>query len=133
MSYDTTVYSKKKDGNVKLSKNFTLFEFGCKDGSDIVIVNPALVNLLQTIRDHFGVPVTINSAYRTVAYNSKVSGSSSESQHCMGNACDIVVEGISPSVVADYCEKIMPYTGGIGRFSTFTHADVRSVKARWRG
>lgn len=133
MSYNTKIYSKSKDGNIQLSQNFRLFEFACKDGSDVIIVNPSLVTLLQTIRNHFGVSVTINSAYRTVAYNSKVGGSSSESQHCLGNACDIVVKGVKPSVVADYVETLMPNTGGIGRYSTFTHVDVRSVKARWRG
>lgn len=133
MSYDVRVYSRIKDGSLKVSPNFTVKEFACKDGSDVVLINPMLVNLLQQIRNHFGLPVTINSAYRTVAYNSRVSGSSSESQHCNGNAADIVVQGVKPKDVADYVERLMPNTGGIGRYSTFTHVDVRSVKARWNG
>lgn len=133
MSYNVKLYSKLKDGNIKLSANFSLYEFACKDGSDVVIINPSLVNLLQTIRDHFKAPVTINSAYRTVAYNNRVSGSSSESQHCNGNAADIVVAGVSPARVADYVETLLSTTGGVGRYAGFTHVDVRTQKARWKG
>lgn len=133
MSSNVNAYSLKNEKGLKLSANFTVREFACKDGSDVVLINPILVNVLQAIRDHFKAPVTINSAYRTVAYNSRVSGSSSESQHCMGNAADIVVAGVSPSRVAEYAEHLLANTGGIGRYAGFTHIDVRTVKARWRG
>lgn len=133
MSFEVKVYSKLKEGNMNVSKNFTVKEFACNDGTDVILINPMLVNLLQTIRDHFNAPITINSAYRTVAYNSRVSGSSSESQHCNGNAADIVVKGVRPKDVADYVEKLLANTGGVGRYTTFTHVDVRLVKARWNG
>lgn len=133
MSCDVRVYDLRTEGNLNVTPHFKVREFACKDGSPIVLVNLSLANLLETIRNHFGVPVTINSAYRTVAYNSRVSGSSSESQHCNGNAADIVVKGFRPSEVADYVEKLLANTGGVGRYSTFTHVDVRLVKARWKG
>lgn len=131
--YDAKVYDMTTEWNLFVSPHFRVREFACKDGSKVVIINPALINLLETIRTHFNAPVTINSAYRTVSHNKSVSGSSSESQHCLGNAADIVVKGIAPKVVADYVEKLMPTTGGIGRYSNFTHVDVRKVKARWNG
>ena len=59
------VYSKSKDGNNKVSANFKVKEFACKDGSDPVFISPELVTILQKIRTHFGKVVTINSAYRT--------------------------------------------------------------------
>lgn len=133
MSYDVKVFSLKTDGNKLVSANFKVKEFACKDGSDVVLINPALVDLLQTIRNHFNAPVTINSAYRTVAYNNRVSGSSSESQHCNGNAADIVVKGIAPKMVAEYVESLMVMRGGIGYYPGFTHVDVRNIAARWRG
>ena len=49
------------------------------------------------------------------------------------NAADIKVAGVAPADVADYAETLLPGTGGIGRYSTFTHIDVRPDKARWRG
>lgn len=133
MAYDVRVFDAKTEGNVLVSPHFRVREFACKDGSGVVIINMALVSLLETIRTHFNVPITINSAYRTVAHNKSISGSSSESQHCNGNAADIVVRGKTPKEVAEYVSTIMPYAGGIGRYSTFTHVDVRKAKSRWNG
>ena len=56
-------YSYAKDGNRKLSANFAVKEFRCKDGSDPIFIDDELVTLLQKIRDHFGKSVTITSAY----------------------------------------------------------------------
>ena len=51
-------FSKAKDGNVNLSKNFKVKEFACKDGSDPIFINSELVDVLQKIRDHFGKPAS---------------------------------------------------------------------------
>lgn len=125
-------YSKKKDGNKKLSTNFKVKEFACTDGSDPIFVAPELVKVLQKIRTHFGKAVTINSAYRTVTKN-KVCGGTTYSQHLYGTAADIVVKGVTPKQVAAYAETLLPKSGGIGIYSTFTHIDVRETKSRWNG
>ena len=67
-------YSLAKDGDKQLTENFKVREFRCKDGSDKILIDDNLPKLLQTIRDAFGKPITINSAYRTPAYNKKVGG-----------------------------------------------------------
>ena len=54
-------WSRTRDGTRKLSANFTVAEFACKDGSDPVFVDSSLAALLQKIRDHFGRPVVITS------------------------------------------------------------------------
>lgn len=132
MSYDVRLFSLKTEGNNYVTPHFRVREFACNDGSDVVVINMALPQLLEKVRTHFGgVPVTINSGYRTVAYNARVSGSSSESQHCNGNAADIVVKGVKPRDVARYIETLQPNSGGIGVYATFTHVDVRKGKARW--
>lgn len=123
------VYSKTKDGNKKVSTNFRVKEFACTDGSDAVFVDSELIDVLQKIRNHFGAAVTITSAYRTHTHNKAVDGTQF-SQHLYGRAADIKVKNIKPSKVADYAEKILS-KGGIGRYNTFTHIDVRSTKARW--
>lgn len=125
-------YSVAKDGATYISKNFRVREFRCQDGSDVVFIESDLVDILQKIRDHFGKAVTINSAFRTASHNKKVGGAT-YSQHCYGKAADIKVSGVAPSKVAEYVETLMPNTGGIGRYSTFTHVDVRSTKSRWNG
>jgi len=126
------VYSKKKDGTKKLSTNFKVKEFACRDGSDPIFISPELVKVLQKIRTHFGKPVTITSAYRTATHNKAVGGEA-QSQHLYGLAADIKVSGIAPKTVAAYAESLMPSSGGIGVYSTFTHVDVRKSKARWNG
>lgn len=124
-------YSKSKDGNKKLSNNFTVKEFACKDGSDYILIDTELVKILQKIREHFGKSVTINSAYRNAAYNKKVGGVSN-SQHTKGTAADIVVNGVTPKEVAQYAEYLMPKSGGIGLYNGFTHIDTRSKRSRWQ-
>lgn len=125
-------YSVAKDGATYISKNFRVREFRCQDGSDVVFIESDLVDILQKIRDHFGKAVMINSAFRTFSHNKKVGGAT-YSQHLYGTAADIKVSGVTASAVADFAETLMPNTGGIGRYSTFTHVDVRKVKSRWNG
>ena len=126
------VYSKAKDGNTVLTKNFKVREFACSDGTDVIFISMDLVEVLQKIRDHFGKPVNINSAYRTPAKNKQVGGAS-YSQHLYGLAADISVRGVSSKEVADYAETLLPNRGGIGIYDSFTHVDVRAVKSRWKG
>ena len=123
-------YSKSKDGNTYLSAHFKVSEFACRDGNDTILIDQQLVYYLELIREHFGKPVTINSAYRTQSYNAKVRGAD-KSQHMYGRAADIVVSGVSPSAVYAYADSIgMP---GLGKYSSFTHIDTRSSKSRWTG
>lgn len=126
------VYSKAKDGEKMLSANFRVREFACQDGSDPIFISDKLVQILQAIRNHFGQPVKINSAYRTANHNKSVNGSV-YSQHLFGTAADIVVTGVAPDNVAAYAETLMSNTGGIGRYKGFTHIDCRGSKSRWNG
>lgn len=123
-------YSLKKDGDKKVSEDFRVREFRCKDGSDRILISPETVKILQSVRDYFGRPVKINSAYRTPAYNRKVGGVSS-SQHVKGTACDISVEGVPPEAVAAYLEAMFP-DSGIGLYDTFVHIDTRGHKSYWK-
>ena len=126
------VYSKAKDGNKKLSTNFRVKEFACKDGTDPVFIDSDLVAVLQKIRTHFGRAVTITSAYRTPPHNKSVGGTT-YSQHQYGMAADIKVSDVSPKEVATYAERLLPNKGGIGTYNTFTHIDVRGTCSRWKG
>ncbi len=123
-------YSVKKDGKTYVSKNFSVSEFSCKDGSDVVYIDSKLIEILQKIRDHFKSPVTINSAYRTPSYNAKVGGVAN-SHHTKGTAADIVVKGVLPKEVAFFAESIMKNFGGIGLYNNFVHIDTRNLRARW--
>ena len=132
-------YSLAKDGNRRLAPDFKVRELRCKDGTDAVMVDETLMLLLQCIREHFGKPVTITSAYRTPAHNAKAGGAKF-SQHLYGRAADIRVQGVSVEDVAAYAESLMPDWGGVGRYPAkagraagWVHVDTRADKARWRG
>jgi uncharacterized protein YcbK (DUF882 family) len=124
------VYSRAYDGLKKLSTNFKVNEFACNDGSDTIFISPDLVATLQKIRDHFGASVTINSGYRTEAYNKAQSGAT-YSKHKYGLAADIVVKGVTPLAVAQYADTLLGSKGGVGLYKSFTHVDVRATKYRW--
>ena len=79
-------YSLKADGSRRLAPSFTVREFRCRDGSDVVMIDESLVVLLQCIREHFGKPITITSGYRTAAHNKSVGGAKS-SRHPGPHRC----------------------------------------------
>lgn len=119
-------YSLAADGNKAVSKNFKVKEFRSKDGSDKILIDVDFAkDKLQKIRDHFGVPVTINSAYRTPAYNAKVKGAKA-SYHLQGRAFDIVVKGHTPQEVAGYAQTLGIL--GIIQYNGFVHVDSRSTR-----
>lgn len=89
---------------LKLSPHFTLNELLITKHKDLVAsqneqVKPYLNNLyilcnsiLEPIRNYYGVPVTVTSGFRGKALNERVGGSKT-SQHCLGEAVDIIVKG----------------------------------------
>ena len=125
----------------KLTTNFSLEEFKCKDGSDIPNdVLPNIIELaknLQVLRDYLGKSITINSGYRSPKYNAKIGGVKN-SQHVKGKASDIVVKGMTPKEVAlvieGLIEKGKMKQGGLGIYPNFTHYDTYfdgKNKRRW--
>lgn len=126
-----SVYSLRKDGKKYISKNFQVKEFRCGDGTDPVFVAPALVAVLQKIRDHYRKGVIITSGYRTPTHNQKVGGVT-YSQHIYGTAADFYIKGVPVAEIAAYARSIMP-TGGVGIYNKegFVHVDVREEVANW--
>ena len=128
-------YSLSKDGSKQLSSNFKVSDFKCRDGSDVILINPALIDLLEQIRKHFGKPVNIVSAYRTPKYNEMLKGAAKNSQHMYGNAADIKIDGVTPKEIYSWLNSW--HKGGLGVYPTFTHVDVRDTVgkslARWGG
>ena len=133
-------YSLAKDGAKLLAPDFKVRELRCKDGSDTVMVDEALVLLLQCIREHFGKAVTITSGFRRAAHKAAVGGAKS-SQHLLGRAADFWVEDTPVASVAAYAETLLPGRGGIGRYpkdaahpkrrTGWVHIDTRADKSRW--
>lgn len=125
-------YAKSQD--IKLTKNFSTYEFRCGIGSPCscptTLIDEKLVEYLQKIRDHFGKPITITSGYRCPTYNARPDvGGSYGSRHTKGQACDFCIHGVEPLKIAQYAESIG--IKGIGLYDTFVHIDTRSAKSFW--
>ena len=125
---------------MRLTKNFSLHEFACKDGSETpqeIIYNlQKLAIQLQVLRDFLGKPITVNSGYRSPEHNKKIGGVLN-SQHVLGLAADIVVKGYTPHQLSNVIEDLIArgdmLQGGIGVYSTFVHYDIgyNGKKRRW--
>ena len=126
---------------MRLTKNFSLHEFECHDGSETpqeIIYNlQKLAIQLQVLRDFLGKPITINSGYRSPEYNASIKGSVKNSQHTLGKASDIVVKGYTPHQLSNVIEDLIArgdmLQGGLGVYKTFIHYDIgyNGKRRRW--
>ena len=114
----------------QLSAHFKSSEFACRCGCGQSAVSEDLIDLLEAIRTTVNKPVKITSGRRCLEHNTKCGGKP-RSQHMLGNAADITVEGLSPKQLAAIIErKFKP--AGMGVYKTFVHVDVRSgPHVRW--
>lgn len=123
-----------------MTAHFKLSEYRCKDGSlppkSMWSKIQENMNMLEKIREALGnKPITIISGYRSPEYNEALrkkdpTGVAKDSQHMHGTAADIQVSGVSPSKVYSVANEINT-NGGVGKYSTFTHVDVRGYRSRW--
>ena len=123
-----------------MTKNFSLKEFNSKDGSkmpsEVYLNIVKLVGQLQFLRDYTGRAITVNSAYRSPEHNSKIGGAMS-SQHLLGKAADITIEGLKPAEVYRLIDELIDMglmlQGGLGLYEKkgFVHYDIRKTKTRW--
>lgn len=123
-----------------MTKNFNISEFNSKDGSkmpsEVYLNIVKLVGRLQFLRDYTGRAITVNSGYRSPEHNAKIGGSLS-SQHLLGKAADITIEGLKPSevymIIDELIDMGLMLEGGLGLYEKkgFVHYDIRKNKARW--
>jgi uncharacterized protein YcbK (DUF882 family) len=124
---------------MKLTENFNLQEFDCKDGTPVpqqFVKNVKLLaEQLQTLRDYIKEPVMITgSGYRTPEHNKRVGGAVN-SQHLTASGADINAKNYTPRQLSKIIEKLIRekkmLQGGIGVYKGFVHYDIRGTKARW--
>lgn len=123
-----TAYISKVGRDYALSPHFKLSEFACKNGADKVLYSTELLDKLEELRSYGGFTVSINSGYRTAAYNRKVGGASN-SQHIKGTAADIVVrkdgEVVDAKLICCFCQSLG--FKGVGYISAnAVHVDMRA-------
>jgi uncharacterized protein YcbK (DUF882 family) len=96
-------------------------------------MNPFLIDSLEELRNLVGKPIHIDSGYRSPTTNT-AAGGVSHSQHLLGNAADISVEGLDTYQLYVLAEQIQRFrVGGIGIYpgEKFIHVDIRGERARW--
>ncbi len=144
-----------------LSKNLSRHEMACSCGCQFDTVDVELVEVLQSMCDHFatnddyqGVILMITGPNRCKTQNDHLrdtwyaseglrgAKTAENSQHQYGRGTDFrlywrTLEGfrglqIPPGKVADYLEEQYPGSYGIGRYENRTHLDTRTNgPARW--
>ena len=78
----------------RIVKNFSLAEMTNKQAKDEVklVLTPEVIEfaqMMQELRNWYGKPMNVSSWYRTKSFNSGLKGSSPNSAHLDGRACDI--------------------------------------------
>ena len=121
-----------KGSQVKLSDNFSILEFHCHcalPGCDFTYIDTDLILALEKLRMFVG-PMRILSGFRCSRHN-EMSGGKPGSFHLTGKAVDVAAH-CKPSYLALQAEQIMEFrNGGVGRYFSFSHLDIRGYRARW--
>lgn len=107
-------------GNKRLSPHFTLRELtrssvAARKGIDntpspeVATTLERLCNeILEPVRNHYGIPFSPNSGYRSPELNREIGGSP-RSQHCKGEAVDIEIPGISNYDLAEWIRENLKF------------------------
>jgi uncharacterized protein YcbK (DUF882 family) len=141
---------------IPVTEHFTIAEFACHDGAPYPISQIddeddqhrswfgsrllPLCQMLEVIREAGGgVPITIDSGYRTLEYDERLYEASakdgdvapaSRSQHPKGRAADITHPTLGPVALFNlicglYERGLLRQLGGVGLYPSFVHVDVR--------
>ena len=131
---------------MKLSKNLTLSEVVRSESAKRrgINNNPTAEHLenlkllaekvFQPIRNHFKGPIHISSGYRSKALNDSIKGASKTSQHSLGEAIDIDMDGtdITNASVFNYIKDNLNFDQLIWEFGTdenpsWVHVSHKSI------
>lgn len=86
------------------------------------LMNQRFLSKLDELRELVDEPLTINSSYRTKAYNESIGGSS-RSKHIEGIAVDIACD--NATLRAKIVKKALSLGLTVGPAKTFVHVDNR--------
>ena len=126
---------------MKLTEHFTLEELVASDiakkhnldnnPSESVIHNiTRLAKLLESVRALFNKPIRINSAYRSPEVNTLL-GSKPTSQHCVGCAADIRVDGMTPDeIVRKIKDSNIVFDQLIREFDSWVHISIPNEEGK---
>lgn len=109
-----------------LRQHFSKEEMACRCCGELPPqgMSNALMDGLEELRKRINKPVIISSGYRCPVNNARAGGVYN-SQHVLGCASDIYVEGMTVYELAKICKEIFD---GVGEYyqQDFVHVDMRS-------
>lgn len=118
---------------MNLSRNFTLAELTVSqeaarsglpnkpNADQVERLRRLCAEVLQPLRDALRCPVVVTSGYRSPTINRRIGGSVS-SQHCRGEAADLIVPGMEPAEVVARIHKLaLPVDQCIEEFGRWVH------------
>lgn len=118
---------------MNLSKNFTLHELTVSqeaarsglrnkpNAEQVERLRRLCEAVLQPLREMIGRPVVVTSGYRSPTINRRIGGSPA-SQHCRGEAADIIVPGAAPDKVVALIRTLdLPVDQCIDEFGAWVH------------
>ena len=132
-----THYTWEKGVAKPLGKHFNSREFSCKCSNKNCVdqkISVELVTKLDLIREEFGAPIRITSAFRCQKHQASLRGSgiktaTGTSTHELGEAVDIQTMSGSKEGLEPIAEK---HFKSIGIANTFLHLDTRPDFRRWK-
>lgn len=93
-------YSLKTQGNVYCSKHTQVREMACKDGTDKVLIDEKLMEMIEKLFTTLKCKkYIISSGYRTPAHDKKVGGNG-KGQHTLGKAVDACFYGADGKIIS---------------------------------
>ena len=92
------------------------------------------LNVFEPVREHFGVPIRINSFYRSVKLNQAIGGATS-SQHCLGEAIDIddILGGVTNAQIFQFIRSNVDFDQLIWEFGDDNNPDWVHVSYKGPG
>jgi zinc D-Ala-D-Ala carboxypeptidase len=114
---------------MKLTSNFSLAEMtksetalrhdidNTPDADQLENLTILCERVLQPVRERFGLPVKVNSGFRSVEVNTKAGGSKT-SDHCKGMAADIEIPGVANAELAQWIVDTLDFRQVILEFYT---------------
>jgi len=92
----------------------------------------AVVKIADEARHRLGKPLRINSGFRSAAYNRAIRGAAN-SLHTKAAALDLSGSPATLHRILTQMRREGLFRGGLGRYKTFVHVDVRGKNADWVG